>query len=315
MPNPRGTPVVNYLLIGINVLVYLLFAFPLSTTAVNPNDPALYEYIQAIPQFRGVPLEALLHRISAYDLFVFVHGFKPAQPSLSDLFMSMFLHGGFMHLFGNMLFLWIYGDNVEHRLGSVKYLLAYLATGVAATVFFTLFRLNSIIPMVGASGAISGVLGLYFLWFPKNQVRVFVMLFPFFMDTVLLPARLVLGFYLLIDNLLPFLFASGAGGGVAHGAHIGGFLAGLVIAYGSDKFPEIIKIPQWRTSWSSASTTSASENGGPDLAAQVHNALEQGDLSRAAASYFSAHSRNQRNNILARTIYSPTTGFESGISF
>ncbi len=84
--------------------------------------------------------------------------------------------------------------------------------------------------MLGASGAISGVLGCYFLWFPRNQVKVFIFLFPFLMDFFLIPARLVLGIYLLIDNLLPFLLKAGAATGVAHGAHIGGFLAGLALA-------------------------------------------------------------------------------------
>ncbi|MDX1763211.1 MAG: rhomboid family intramembrane serine protease [bacterium] len=297
MPNPRGTPFVNYLLIGINVAVYLLISFPLSSAPVNPNDPALLEYIRAIPQYANVPLQDLLRQVSAYDLFVFSHGFKPGMPSVNDLFFSMFLHGGFMHLFGNMLFLWIYGDNVEHRLGSVKYLVAYLATGVTATLFFTVFRLNSIIPMVGASGAISGVLGLYFLWFPKNQVRVFIMLFPIFMDTVLLNARLVLGIYLVIDNIIPFLFASGAGGGVAHGAHIGGFLGGLAIAYGTDRLPELFSLPKWRTAWSSDAKEPSLKQKGTDTASQIHDALKKGDLGGAVSAYFSAHS-GERKNIL-----------------
>jgi membrane associated rhomboid family serine protease len=89
---------------------------------------------------------------------------------------------------------------------------------------------------VGASGAISGVLGCYYLWFPRNRVKTFIFLFPFLMTTVLLPARLVLGVYLILDNLLPFLFNGGAGGGVAHGAHIGGFLGGLGLAYLIDRW-------------------------------------------------------------------------------
>ena len=101
-----------------------------------------------------------------------------------------------MHLFGNMLFLWIYGDNVEYRLGRLAFLLWYLATGVAATLFFAVFALDSTVPLVGASGAISGVLGFYFLWFPRNTVRLFVFLFPFFMNVVAVPARIVLGVYL-----------------------------------------------------------------------------------------------------------------------
>jgi hypothetical protein len=137
-----------------------------------------------------------------------------------------------MHLFGNMLFLWIYGDNVEYRLGRLSYLFWYIVTGVAATLSFALLSPGSLIPMVGASGAISGVLGFYFVWFPRNVVRMFVFLFPFFMNTVTVPARIVLGIYLFADNLLPLLLTTGqAGGGVAHSAHIGGFIAGMAIAW------------------------------------------------------------------------------------
>jgi membrane associated rhomboid family serine protease len=301
MPNPRGTPVVNYLLLGVNIAVYLLVAFPLSRAAVNPNDPALLEYVQAVPQYWNMPLSELLRRISAYDLFIFSHGFKPASPSVTDLFASMFLHAGFLHLAGNMLFLWIYGDNVEHRLGSVAYLLVYLATGIAATAFFTVFRLQSTVPMIGASGAISGVLGLYFLWFPRNKVKVFVVLFPFFVDTILLPARIVLGFYLVVDNLLPFLFASGQGGGVAHGAHIGGFVAGLAIAFGTDRLPEMVKLAGWRSFW----RREVDGREAPDTAAvsprtaDVHERIQRGDLKGAVAAYFSLPVLHLKENILA----------------
>jgi membrane associated rhomboid family serine protease len=137
-----------------------------------------------------------------------------------------------------MLFLWIYGDNVENRLGRFGYLLAYIGSGVAATLFFAIFVPGSDVPMVGASGAISGVLGFYYLWFPRNQVKVFIFLFPFIMNTFLLPARLVLGLYLLLDNLIPFLVNSGTATGVAHGAHIGGFVAGLALAFGIDRLME-----------------------------------------------------------------------------
>jgi membrane associated rhomboid family serine protease len=190
------------------------------------------EYLQAIGARGAIPAQAILEHISAYDLFVFQHGFRPAEFSVQTLFTSMFLHGGWLHLAGNMLFLWIFGDNVEARLGRIGYLLSYLGTGAAATLFFTLFVLDSQVPLIGASGAISGVLGCYFIWFPRNQVKTFIFLFPFIMTTVLIPARLVLGFYLVVDNLVPFLLAAGASGGVAHGAHIGGFVAGLALARG-----------------------------------------------------------------------------------
>ena len=231
-PNPRGVPVVTYTLIGINVAVFLFVTLPLSGVRPAPDDPVLWEYLTALgPQLSPRMEERLLLQLSAYDLVVFSYGFRPAAPDVIALLTSLFLHGGFMHLAGNMLFLWIYGDNVEHRLGPARYLVAYLGTGILATLSHAVLDFGSVIPMVGASGAISGVLGFYFIWFPRNRVRLWIMLFPFFMHVVYAPARLVLGMYLVIDNLLPFLATRGAGGGgVAYGAHIGGFIAGLAYA-------------------------------------------------------------------------------------
>ena len=228
--DPRGVPWATYLLIAINSAVYLLIAVPLSLKRPDFNDPALLEYVRVLanqlPQ--GLSQTEVLERISAYDLVVFNFGFRPANPVPLALVTSMFLHGGFMHLAGNMLFLWIYGDNVEHRLGRGRFLLAYFATGLAATFVHTAFDTGSELPVVGASGAISGVLGFYFIWFPRNRVRLWIMVFPFFMNVVRAPARLVLGFYLIMDNLVPFLLTQGIeGGGVAYGAHLGGFLGGL----------------------------------------------------------------------------------------
>ena len=237
-PNPRGTPVVTWTLIGVNAAVFVLVTLPLSGLRPALDDPALGEYIRELyPRLSSrMALEGLLRQVSAYDLVVFTHGFRPADPSLSALVTSMFLHGGFMHLAGNMLFLWIYGDNVEHRLGRWRYLAAYLGTGVLATLSHAVLDLGSALPMVGASGAVSGVLGFYFVWFPRNRVRLWIMLFPFFMNVVHAPARLVLGVYLVVDNLLPLLATSGAGGGgVAYGAHIGGFVGGLAYAWWSGR--------------------------------------------------------------------------------
>jgi membrane associated rhomboid family serine protease len=236
-PNPGGRPYVTYGLIAANILVYLLVSLPLGAQPPDTASPAFLAYVEVVRDQLppGMPLRAALANTSAYDLYVFEHGYKPAAPQLADLFYSLFLHGGFLHLFGNMLFLWIYGDNVEYRLGPLAYFLSYVATGVAATLFFSLFALGSAVPLVGASGAISGVLGFYFLWFPRNTVRMFVFLFPFFVNVVAVRARLVLGVYLLLDNVLPFLVSTGGGGGVAHGAHIGGFVAGLAGAWLIDR--------------------------------------------------------------------------------
>lgn len=224
-PNLKGRPVINYILIGINVAIFVLISLPLMGQGVDARDPAVQEYLRLFAAKSQVSLPELLRSLSAYDLFVMSHGFKPAAPQLSDLFTSMFLHANWMHLAGNMLFLWIYGDNVELHVGRGAYALIYLATGMAATALFALTGLHSSAPLVGASGAISGVMGCYFLWFPRNQVRLLVWFF-LFINVVKIPARWVLGFYLVVDNLLPFMLAKQEGG-VAYGAHLGGFVAGL----------------------------------------------------------------------------------------
>ena len=273
-PNPGGRPYVTYALIAANILVYVLVSLPLGAQPPDTAGPAFEAYVDVVRNQLppGVSLREALAGTSAYDLYVFEHGYKPAAPQAADLFYSLFLHGGFLHLFGNMLFLWIYGDNVEYRLGRLGYLAAYLATGVAATLFFSLFALDSQVPLVGASGAISGVLGFYFLWFPRNTVRMFVFLFPFFMNVVAVRARIVLGIYLLLDNVLPFLVSTGGGGGVAHGAHIGGFVAGLAGAWLLDQ--------RGVRAGTAAYPTDAAAGAGAD------EALGQGDMARAAAAYF-----------------------------
>ena len=236
-PNPRGLPWMTLVLIAVNVAVFVLVTVPLSIEPANPADPRVAAYLSAVAQSLppGTSLSAVAGGLTDYDLFVFDWAFRPAAMSLATLFVSMFLHGGFMHLFGNMLFLWIYGNNVEHRLGPFWYLVAYLVCGIAAAAFQTAFSLGSQIPMLGASGAISGVLGFYLRWFPHHKVKIFVFLFPFYVGSIFLPASLVLWMYLIVDNLFPFVFSGSAGGGVAHGAHIGGFIAGLAMAWALGK--------------------------------------------------------------------------------
>ncbi|MDO8834319.1 MAG: rhomboid family intramembrane serine protease [Vicinamibacterales bacterium] len=280
-PNPRGIPVVTYVLIAVNVVVYGLFTVPLGLQPADINDPSLRSYLEAIrgslPQ--GVSLRDVFAQLTAYDLFVFAHGYKPAAPAVSDLLTSLFLHGGFMHLFGNMLFLWIYGDNVEHRLGKLPFLFWYLLTGVAATLAFAVFAGDSMVPLVGASGAISGVLGFYFLWFPRNTVRVFIFLFPLFMNVVAIPARIVLGVYLIVDNMLPFLLSGGSGGGgVAHGAHIGGFVAGLAAAWALTRREVTARPAEFGRA--SAAPVPASGDG-------ITAAMDRGEMADSARAYFS----------------------------
>ena len=281
-PNPRGAPVVTYTLIGINVAVFLFVTLPLSAVRPGLDDPALGEYLRAIGAVSERMALAALQRLSAYDLFVFSYGFRPVDPDVLALFTSMFLHGGFMHLAGNMLFLWIYGDNVEHRLGPVRYLVAYLGTGILATLSHALLDFGSALPMVGASGAISGVLGFYFVWFPRNRVRLWIMLFPIFMNVVYAPARLVLGMYLVIDNLLPFLATRGAGGGgVAYGAHIGGFVGGLAYAWWSER-----REVQRRPADFEPEPEAPAFDADPSSPRGVRQLIAAGEHERAAHAYF-----------------------------
>lgn len=241
-PNPRGTPWVNYALLAVNIGVFVVVTLPLMMRPADPNDPLTQALLRALidanPQ--ADPREIAYHFLkgrTAYDIFLLRWGFRPGDPSLLALFSSMFLHGGWAHLLGNMLFLWIYGDNVEHALGRLGYLAAYLATGVLAAVGYSVVApaAQGHVPMVGASGAISGVLGFYFIWFPRNRVR--LLFFPFFFFVWKIQARWVLGFYLIVDNLLPFLIQPrGGGGGVAYGAHIGGFVGGVLGALLLDRW-------------------------------------------------------------------------------
>jgi len=288
-PNPRGVPVVTYLLIAANVAVYLLVSVPLEAQRPASNDPALHEYLQVMSQSvrDRATLQQLVAHVSAYDLFVFNWGFRPAHPSLVDLFTCMFLHAGFLHLFGNMLFLWIYGDNVEHRLGPGLYLFCYLGTGVAATLFHMIRAAHSELPLVGASGAISGILGFYFIWFPRNVVRLLWLLPPFLMQVFEVPARLVLGMYLVLDNVLPYLVTSGEAG-VAHGAHIGGFITGLAVAWFMDRREITSRPPEF------ADAPTVSLDREPDWKARIAAAIDAGRLPEAAVEYFEVPGRGSQ---------------------
>lgn len=279
-PNPPGTPFFTYALIAMNVLAFMLVSVPQMSQPADPQDPAYQDYLDVVGP--GLPpgagSEQLERQMSAYDLFVFHYGYRPSAPSLVTLFTSMFLHGGLLHLLGNMLFLWIYGDNVEHRLGGILFVVWYLVTGAAATLFHAAFASGSPIPLVGASGAISGVLGFYFMWFPRNRIRVLIFLF-FFIRVLALPARWVLGFYIVVSNILPFLVTqSQGGGGVAHGAHIGGFLAGLAVAFVMDRREISSRPTDYRTDRRSPRPRTTEQS--------IAHAVENGKLDEAAQLYF-----------------------------
>jgi membrane associated rhomboid family serine protease len=192
----RLVPVVTYALIALNVLFFLV-------------------------------------ELIAGDAFIEAWSFVPsrflASPAteLVTIFTSMFMHGGWFHIGGNMLYLWIFGDNVEDRFGHLRYLAFYLLCGIAATFAQLAFSMESSIPNLGASGAIAGVLGAYVLLFPRRRVTILLGYV-----VVPMPALAVIGFWIVLQffNGIGSIAASTDTGGVAYMAHIGGFIAGLVLA-------------------------------------------------------------------------------------
>lgn len=148
-------------------------------------------------------------------------------PAEATLFTSMFLHGGWMHLIGNMLYLWIFGNNIEDIMSRPRFVIFYLACGLIAALAHAIPNADSTLPMIGASGAISGVLGAYLLVYPRAQVLVLVPL-GFISQLIRLPAIVVLGFWFVLQ-LLNSVLTESTGGGVAWGAHLGGFVAGMML--------------------------------------------------------------------------------------
>ena len=290
-PNPPGTPLLTYALILVNCAAYVFITLPLGFDRPEWADPRVQEYLLAWVEALGEPVSrvdvvVMYQQLTAYDLFVYRWGFRAAEPSLATLFTAMFLHAGFLHLLGNMLFLWICGDNVEHRLGRVRFLAAYVGTGLAATAFQTLLTGRTNLPLLGASGAIFGVAGLYFVWFPRNRVRLWVMVFPFFMNVVRVSARAVLAFFVLVQNLLPFLVSAGAGvGSEAHGAHLGGFLVGLVAAW---------VVTRRLRSARSAPAGEADQAAAPPPPGTIAALVEDGDFENAARRYVQLSSAETR---------------------
>jgi membrane associated rhomboid family serine protease len=194
-------------LIAVNVLAFFL-------ELSQPSGGALQSFIEA---WGVVPREYSAGRDLAPSI---------PLPFWSTLLTSMFLHGGWAHLGGNMLFLWIFGDNIERRLGHARFLAFYLACGLAAGIAHILFNIHSGVPTVGASGAISGVMGGYLLLFPNNRVRVMTQ-----GGITAVPAFVMLGLWILMQfvSQLGSITDTGETGGVAYLAHIGGFVAGLAL--------------------------------------------------------------------------------------
>ena len=213
--NPsRTTPVFTIALIIVNVLVFL-YQFSLEVGG-REGVRAAESFIR---EFGLVPCRLTGTCLASADL---------PSPMLT-IFTSMFMHGGWFHVGGNMLYLGIFGNNIEDTLGHVRYLLFYLASGVAASLAQVAIGPNSDVPMIGASGAVSGVLGAYLLLFPHAHVTTLIIL-GFFFRVVKIPALVVLGFWIVLQ-LLNGLGSFGARGGVAFFAHIGGFLAGMGLLF------------------------------------------------------------------------------------
>jgi membrane associated rhomboid family serine protease len=196
------------------------YSKPYVTIAIIAANAFVFLYQLTLDEF------SLNSLISSY-------GMVPSRLHASSLVTSMFLHGGWLHLIGNMWFLWIFGDNVEDILGHVKYLLFYLLCGVAAALVQLAFNMDSPVPTIGASGAIAGVMGAYLVKFPRSRVVTLVFVL-FFLTTIEIPAAFVLGFWFVLQ------FFNGVGaiasahisqGGVAWFAHVGGFLAGILLIY------------------------------------------------------------------------------------
>src|ERR1051325_7839255 len=210
----RTTPVVTISLIAINVFVFLY--------------------------------ELSLGR--AVDAFTLYWGLVPAAFSWVAVFTSMFLHGGFLHVAGNMLYLWIFGDNVEDRMGHGRFLVFYLLCGVAAALAQTSSVPDSVVPMIGASGAIAGVVGAYFVLYPRSRIVTLIPIF-FFFQVVEVPAILFLGIWFLMQFLsglgsIVNSVSGGAMGGIAFWAHVAGFVAGIsgVIVF---RRPERQRVEWW----------------------------------------------------------------------
>jgi membrane associated rhomboid family serine protease len=215
----RSAPVMTVSIVTLNVLVFLYqMSLKLGISLEVDNPPHALESAHAfVLEFGLIPCRLM-------DLCAY-----PAdQPTpVFTIFSSMFLHGGFLHVAGNMLYLWIFGKNVEDNLGHARFSLFYLLSGVAAALTQVLTAPDSEVPMIGASGAVSGVLGAYLILFPHARVQTLV-IFGFFWRVVSIPALLVLGFWIVLQILNGF-GAFGEAGSVAWFAHIGGFFAGMLL--------------------------------------------------------------------------------------
>ena len=214
----RTVPVVTYGLIAVNVLVWLI-ELSMGEPFINGYSTVPYEITH------GTDLVGM-ETIRAGGQSVAIQLYPGPTPIYLTLLSSMFMHASWAHILGNMLYLWIFGDNIEDRIGHGRFLVFYLVCGLAASAAHIIFGADSRIPSLGASGAIAGVLGAYLILFPKRGVRVLMA-----RQVVNMPAFMVLGMWILLQVFSQISVVSGDGGGVAYMAHIGGFVAGLVLIY------------------------------------------------------------------------------------
>src|SRR5215204_3380841 len=223
------TPLVNYAFIALNIFVFVVLQ------GIGSNDSFTYSF-STVPAeiLQGRDIVTPAREVAYAGQRILIPGLGPTPGSVYfTLFTSMFMHGGIAHIGGNMLFLWIFGDNIEDRLGHVKYIVFYLLCGVIASLahvfttgVFASQESSMLVPSLGASGAISGVLGGYILLHPKRRVT--VILFRFLTQV---PAYVAIGMWFLFQLIsgLGMLGGGSQQGGVAYAAHIGGFIAGLVL--------------------------------------------------------------------------------------
>ena len=201
--NPTsGRPIITYFIIGLCTVIFLV---QISSESYKTGE-LFYSY-------GLIPSVLMGHNQLPMDLY--------AIPAFITIFSSMFMHGGFMHLIGNMLYMWIFADNIEDNLGITKFIIFYLLCGIGAAMTQVLMDTHSQIPMIGASGAIGGVLGAYLINYPKAKVLVLIP-FGFFSQLLKIKALYVLGFWFILQFI-------SSGGGVAYAAHIGGFVSGMIL--------------------------------------------------------------------------------------
>ncbi|MBN1780161.1 rhomboid family intramembrane serine protease [bacterium] len=220
----KTVPIVTMTILLANIAVFIY-------QLMQPDGQAF------VYRFGAIPWE-IVHFRELPDL---KWAFRSPVPNILTLMTSMFMHGGYLHLIGNMLYLWIFADNVEALTGHVRFIWFYLLCGIAAAMTHVIFSPDSMVPMIGASGAISGVLGAYFIRFPKAKVH---LLFFFFIiiRVFRVPAPLMLGIWFLMQLLSGMADHGQTGSGIAWFAHIGGFVAGVIFILFFEKRRKVLKL-------------------------------------------------------------------------